>query len=146
MGNAPQGDDMALNLAGLEFEDIRHWASVNGHEFPDLIQARRDKGWRMDIQIHSRGRVRDAEFPIHVWISPIAGSSSLFGAIVGLALGYEPVILCGCPLRGTNVFRKRGGGYESYLEAWERIAPELKNRVFSMSGLTQDLLGSPRCG
>jgi hypothetical protein len=87
------------------------------------------------------------------------GTSSLGATLVGLALGYEQVVLCGVPLdngphNGEPFWRKTGfataeaagpkgivGGVNSH---WKRaIEQGFDGKVRSMSGRTREWLGAP---
>ena len=75
--------------------------------------------------------------------------SSVFGAIyVGLAVGFERIILCGCPLDNTGHYYDPPG-METRFEEWtldylHTVGREaFRGRVLSMSGNTAKILGSP---
>lgn len=89
-------------------------------------------------------------------------TSAAKGARMALEVGYEPVILCGCPLDSSGYFKgedrvvghdcRRVGDpaqighrtIEGYRRKFAKLAEsEFKGRVFSMSGLTRELLGPP---
>lgn len=85
-------------------------------------------------------------------------------ARIGLALGFDRVILCGCPMDGSGYFPGESAGI-GQLKACQRIgdpakqaastirryrermaelaAGEFKGLVFSMSGWTREVLGAP---
>lgn len=78
------------------------------------------------------------------------GSSGLFAAMVGLALGYERIILAGIPMDGTgHFFDPPGKVVNQFLgtnikEEWDNaIAKYFKGRVKSLSGRTREWLGEP---
>lgn len=84
-------------------------------------------------------------------------------ALMGLDMGYEPVILVGCPMDGSGYSPREG--QVSQMASCQRIgdrsvqdrstirrykakmrelaATTFKGKVFSMSGYTRDLLGAP---
>jgi hypothetical protein len=139
LGAAPEGEMLAVNLAGVHFENARHWATVNEHELPDLVKSRMARGYRMaGVDLHAPGHAAGA----HLWHMR-RPSSGLFGALVGMSLGYWPVVLCGCPQTGKNGFDGHKGNYEETFACWVEDAPHMRGRVFSMSGKTRDLLGPP---
>jgi hypothetical protein len=88
----------------------------------------------------------------YIWVieGGRGGSSGLFATMVGLALGYEKIILCGVPLDGSGHFfdppgkvvnQFRGGNIkEEWLNANEKY---FKGRVTSYSGQTREWLGAP---
>lgn len=88
------------------------------------------------------------------------GTSGLGGTVVGLALGYEQVVLCGMPLddtghNGEPSWRRTtfatseaagpaGKGFAGKDMYWKRaIENGFDGRVFSMSGRTKLWLGEP---
>lgn len=73
-------------------------------------------------------------------LGPVSGSSAILGAIAGLTLGYEKIVLCGCPLTGNA---PEGNPYEAFRPGWEVEADRVRGRVFSMSGWTREFLGGP---
>lgn len=121
------------------------------------------------------GREPRTEYPsVTRWFGPdvISGATSAAkGALILLKLGFEPVILCGCPLDGSGYFpgesqkghhiphdcRRVGEADQqenstiiSYRNKFRRLHDGIKGqpgpfkgRVFSMSGFTRDVLGAP---
>lgn len=78
------------------------------------------------------------------------GSSGLFAAMIGLALGYDKIVLAGIPLDGTgHFFDPPGKVVNQFLggnikEEWLNAnANYFKGRVKSLSGQTKDWLGYP---
>jgi hypothetical protein len=69
-----------------------------------------------------------------------SGSSALTGALAGLRLGYERIILAGCPLTGNA---PEGNPYEAFRPGWIARQNEIAGRVRSMSGWTRECLGEP---
>lgn len=92
-------------------------------------------------------------------------TSAAKAARMALEAGYEPVILCGCPLDASGYFEgesnkgqaighdcRRVGDPEqdnhrtivNYRDKFKKLAEkEFKGRVFSMSGRTREWLGEP---
>lgn len=155
-------DIMAVKQAGIYMPiPIQHWVGAHGERFQWMVPLRRD-GY------HFRGRpsaTGDREIRVnkprthvhserywpmvdHAWPGPLAGTSALFGARVGVALGYEEAILCGVPLDGTGRFYEapwdKGVDLNVVdMKEWEQFVPVFNGRVRSMSGRTRDLLGGP---
>jgi hypothetical protein len=68
-----------------------------------------------------------------------SGSSALLGCEVALEqLGYEKIVLCGCPLVGRALH-----DYEVYRKGWEQQRELVLGKVKSMSGWTREFLGFP---
>lgn len=88
----------------------------------------------------------------YIWVieGGRGGSSGLFAAMVGLALGYDRIILAGVPIDGSRHFfdppdkkvRQFLGGniQEEWFNARDKY---FKGRVKSMSGRTMEWLGYP---
>ena len=79
-------------------------------------------------------------------------SSGVYAMCLGLLLGYERIILVGCPGDGSgHLFHPPYRHFPGYADAgakqaWEqaiRLHPEIAQRVRSCSGMTRDLLGDP---
>ena len=79
----------------------------------------------------------------------VGGTSALFGAKIGIAMGYKKIILCGCPLDGTGHYwedpRTKGIlDCDAIGMVWRDAARDyLHGYVKSMSGRTRDYLGEP---
>lgn len=78
------------------------------------------------------------------------GSSGLFACMIGLALGYDKIILAGIPLDGNGHFFDPPGKETTQFLAqnitweWENANEKyFKGRVKSLSGRTKDVLGYP---
>ena len=69
-----------------------------------------------------------------------SGSSALLGTLASIRMGYNKIILCGCPLEGMNV---KNGNYANFQKGWEARAGEFDDKVRSMSGWTAKFLGQP---
>jgi len=114
------------------------------------------------IEIHSRKKfkqpkVRDNE---HVWNINVGGTSALFAVAAMLAIGYDEIVLCGCPMNGGGGYalRKHNGSVEDprigdmepsndIIQGWHKNLKRFKeenplsDRVSSMSGVTQKIFG-----
>jgi hypothetical protein len=75
------------------------------------------------------------------------GSSGLFGVGAAIMMGYKKIICCGIPMNlQINKFLNRPSfstdkAADLYRPFWEANLPLLKDRVFSQSGWTKQLLG-----
>jgi hypothetical protein len=153
-------DFMAIKQVGMYLpQDMkpRHWAGCHGERFQWLVPLRRDgyyfRGRNGERQVHPQklGIMVHADklWPMvdHAWPGPLTGTSSLFGVRVGLALGYEEVLLCGVPLDDSGRFYDapwdKGVDLNvATMDEWEQYMPALQGRVKSMSGRTRELLGA----
>lgn len=73
---------------------------------------------------------------------PPSGSSSFLAALGGKLLGYQKIILCGCPL-AVVPGQARNENYAVFREGWEVHSGKLEGKARSMSGWTRDHLGAP---
>ena len=72
-----------------------------------------------------------------------SGSSSLLGTKAALfKLGYDKVVLIGCPMDTGNILNKNQS-YSIFRKGWLHFKDSLKGKVKSMSGWTKELLGEP---
>ena len=71
---------------------------------------------------------------------PPTGSSALLGVLAGIKLGYEKIIVCGCPLTGAN---DKAYDYAKFRPGWTAKLAAIKDVTRSMSGWTMELLGAP---
>lgn len=155
------GHWMAVKWSGLNLPfEFQHWAGMHGEQFQWLIPLR---GYVMHngkavanckgITVHS-----NKPWPnVHcAWPGDESGTSSLFAARIALALGYDEVMVLGCPLDGAGRYYDapwaQAGGvgmeavrdvhdFSNALLAWEKYAKVFDGRVKSMSGKTREILG-----
>lgn len=74
------------------------------------------------------------------------GASGLFAVKVALdELGYDRVVVCGVPMSPTPHFDVPTAwrAAEGYQTGWRQALPHIADRVRSMSGFTEQLLGRP---
>lgn len=82
---------------------------------------------------------------IHAWPFPGMGSSSLGACYVALAMGYDSVVLAGCPLDDTGHFydpprMKSNFTREAPTDIWQKAAQIFQGRVRSLSGRSREIL------
>ena len=72
-----------------------------------------------------------------------SGSSSLLGTKAALfKLGYNKVVLIGCPM-DTGSIENKAKSYSVFQKGWLYFKSDLIGKVKSMSGWTRELLGEP---
>lgn len=159
------GDVMAINFIGVTLPlPLTHWCSVHG-EMLEPARRLRQTFWEKGARIHTHS------VPIHggadfIWdLAYGGGTSSLLAAMVGLALGYEQVVLAGCPLDNSGHFYDPPDGYlpngisagarnengtwshficRSIELDWKRIEREVfQGRVRALSGRPRQWFGAP---
>ena len=141
-------DVMAVNFGVMVTKRINHLVSLH-HDwmklFSDIVVIA-NKQPRESFITYSRRPKLDHVDKVTKWTNEgtqKCGSSSLFAVDMAIREGYEKIILCGVPLDGKGHF------YDSvkhdlefmFSPVW-RTYP-FKDKVRSMSGLTQEILGEP---
>lgn len=149
--NGHRGDIMAINDIGLFLNcKLKHWASKH----PNHLVARH--ALRCQLRPAGEKALLHSHQPYdgidHVWDLKVSGGLSGFFAMkVGVLLGYERIVMAGCPTDGSGRFwqpveDKSGHGAQvlakTWLEEMEKV-PILKERCRSMSGNTKKWLGTP---
>lgn len=103
-----------------------------------------------DFTVHSVGD-HGPEYVHHWWPIRRAGGSAWGARKVAALIGFDPVVLCGCPMQtGPYVAGHSIGG----LMQREEVVSELRRQIkadrawhegcLSISGWTRDLLGTPK--
>lgn len=135
-------DFMAI---GLDAVDIYNWpiqymATFHPAEIPQIRKRREAVGGNLDYKVISHEQLDAVDIFIRDWWQP-SGSSTLLGVQAAIQrLGYEKIILCGCPLTGKN---KENGDYENFRKGWQANLDKIVGKVKSMSGWTREFLGAP---
>lgn len=133
---------MAIGLDAVDkyLYPILYVATFHPAEIAEILDRRRDCGGNTDYRVISHENRPEVDIFIADWWKP-TGSSALLGAQAAMTvLGYERIILCGCPLEGRN---GKGNSYESFRKGWETNRDKVLGKVTSMSGWTAQLLGMP---
>jgi hypothetical protein len=118
---------------------IKYVATYHPEDIPGIQERRRQSGGNTDYKIISHLPKEGVDICIPEYWAP-SGSSSLLGAQAGLEMGYDRIVLCGCPLTGNA---PGGNPYEAFRPGWESRKETLLGKVKSMSGWTRELLGAP---
>ena len=136
-------DFMAI---GLDAVDKYAWpilyvATYHPEDIPGIRKRRGAFGGNADFKIigHDPKHKEGVDIIINDYWTP-SGSSALLGVQAALRLGYEKIILCGCPLEGKNI---SGASYESFRAGWQARKSDLGDHVRSMSGWIREFLGPP---
>lgn len=132
--------------------DIQHACSYHPHEFIDFRSRRAAIGGNLDYKTHSykNGIVPQTSQIVkvdYIWPlvakHPESGSSAFLAAQAAIGMGHEQVVLCGCPLVGSNQAKPKAEGYQVFQAGWVKYARLLEGKVRSMSGWTREFLGAP---
>ena len=142
---APINNKLAWMAIGLDAVDkylypIDYVATFHPDEIPAIKERRAKIGGNTDYKVISHEDKNNPDIVIKDWWKP-TGSSALLGIQAAIeVLGYQRIILCGCPLIGKSV---KGNDYEVFRRGWENNIDKIKDFVRSMSGWTRDFLGAP---
>lgn len=167
---------MLVNGAGAAVEAAQHLLAGHTDKAEEFVSAR-DKAFPLALpyRVHATYDNRRQREPprgerpsVTDWWPQGSFSSGATSAgkaaRIGLALEFERVILCGCPMDGSGYFPGESNGIPQ-LRACQRIgdpakqtastirryktrmaelaAGEFKGKVYSMSGWTREVLGAP---
>lgn len=136
-------DVMAIGMSCPYEGKVDWFATYHLKDLP-VYRAKREKaGLNTDYRIITHeDKVKDRiDLPqIIIPYKPPSGSSALLGTFAAIKLGYEKIILCGCPLEGIN---SRKSSYVQFRKGWAHHKNEVLKYTRSMSGWTKELLGSP---
>lgn len=142
-------DFMVINRIGEVFPGaIEHWFSNHAGLIEIFKKARRQEYAQEFIPpVHTHSCTDGA-----MWKWPFGGhgTSAMGGALAGIGMGYEQIVLCGIPLdngphNGEPPWRKTNFSAEVPQgdKHWKRFAQFFGGQVFSMSGRTKEWLGEP---
>lgn len=169
LSKRPVADLMLVNGACTLIEHAEHVLAGHAVKAEIFAKARRDAfpnaiPWKLHATWARREEAPKETYPsVTDWWGGgmVTGSTSIAkGVRIGLALGYDEIILCGSPMDGSgyalgeaNIKHDclRVGDASSqnrriikmYREKFKKLADgEFRNKVWSMSGFTRDCLGS----
>ena len=126
-------DVMVLNRVGFRYlGEIKFWVSYHPGNFRDWKLARARLGGLNGYRTLSPWPFEDQVDEVLLGPPVPSGSTALLGACYGLRLGYERILLAGCPLDAKT--------YHVYRRGFEAHAGLLAGRVLSLSGWTRDFL------
>lgn len=116
-----------------------------------------------NIQIHTRKKLKQYEKHEnhYTWPYSYGGASALFAAATMIAIGYEKVVLCGCPMNGGDGYAVKfhDGSedaprlgeetiksntmdqYHHNMRKFKRQYPDDAKKIRSMSGVTKQIFG-----
>lgn len=148
-------DYMAIGLDSSDrfTLDIQHVATYHPGELLQFKLRRSLIGGNLSYETHAQENgvnpeTREKIIVDHIWPlvdkSPYSGSSAFLGTQACVGMGYQKIVLCGCPLEGKNMIDPKASGYNAFQKGWQKYAPEMfEDKVRSMSGWTKEFLGAP---
>ena len=142
---------MAVGPIAVDYPgEIDCWVWFHTELFADFAERRAKKGYppvRSYWSCVRRGPAYMNGPPVQLIKYTAGGSSGLVAGMIALReLEVERAILAGCPMTAD------GGQYDTpqpwaeankHRQPWIDQLPEIKDRIRSMSGWTQELLGAP---
>lgn len=141
-------NDIVMHYPGR----IDHFYSNDHRWMPRWLDARRE------LLVKAFGPVRHTHScnsgAKYNWPWPGHGTSTLNAAYTGVAMGYDPIVICGAPLddgphyfdpwwQKTNFLREVSDQLHGQLQYWSSARLQhFDNKVYAQSGRTKALLGS----
>lgn len=129
----------------LHPENFAHWTAARakaGHVQPGRLLTHLEANGRRVEPAYTTERTQ-FRFPGQ----RESGSSGLFALKVALIdLGFDRAVLCGVPMTaaaGHFFDLATWQGAQSHRRGWQEAMPHIKDRARSLSGWTQEILGSP---
>jgi len=139
-------DDFSVMAIGMSCKyegNVDYFATYHTKDLPVYRKKREQADLNTDYKIITHDdKVKDRiDTPqIIIPYKPPSGSSALLGTFAAIKLGYEKIILCGCPLEGVNA---KKSSYQQFRKGWIHHTKDVIKYTRSMSGWTKELLGSP---
>lgn len=159
--NYPQHDIIAVNEA-VRLVKAKHLITAHDDNLHLFVDAYKETWGGMPEIIHiSDSRLTNNGIEKHIWPASVPGGSAILAAAIAIRIGYELVILSGCPLSGGGSYpfpTHKGhiydprighvGGNHTLIKSWHRQLQAMKEdqpgiaaKIRSMSGFTKELFG-----
>lgn len=131
---------------------ITHACTLHGEKLLDWQAIRKAAKRNTDYQTVYFERLKAKPVPKidHVieyrWPHLDSGSSGLYAVKAMLNLGFDRIVLAGVPMTqggGHFVRHEPWDAHDRFRGAWVGAIPHIAGKVRSMSGWTQEILGSP---
>jgi hypothetical protein len=170
----PDAEIMLVNGACAAVEAAQHVLAGHTDKAEEFARAREEAfPFALPWRLHATQRIgsnpiRPEEYPsVTDWWGPDCTSGATSAgkaALIGLRMGFDRIILVGCPLDGSGYFVGESAGIPQLrscqrvgdatkqqaatIRRYKKRMAELaettfKGKVFSMSGYTRELLGYP---
>lgn len=144
---------IAINDAGAEYPGtVDYWITLHPEHLPKWTAKRAENGYLPARQYVAHSGNTNETRPGHGFRLSFTvpytwpGSSGLFACEIALkTLEVDRVVLCGVPMNADPHFFDPSPwtAVKGFWEAWPAAYPHIKDKVRSMSGRTQELLGAP---
>ena len=157
---------MAINEVGMLFPGkLTHWVSLHSnllgawarvrYEYVETTKRLADPFDRAVPVLHGRNPDTQIDVAWQLLDGPLRNAiaetaeenSALFGAVLGIMMGYDRILLCGCPASGWHLIFKQSLSWYDEQRQRELLGsmiaeyPILRDRVRSASGLTRSVFG-----
>lgn len=152
----PPGEVMVLKQMGMFYPRFRHWwvsDTVDWALWHNLeSKGQRARDMKVPYKMHANTSLQDRRIDYHWQFNPRVGrSAGTEAAIAAIAMGYDEVVLAGCPGDGTGHFfpdqryipdrEPLDYGALEHETAWRLLSEKVfQGRVRSLSGSTKDWL------
>ena len=162
-------DVMAINEAAgaLEVDHIAtmHAENMRLFRMKQAYLRGKDKHFTTHAvdRIESGMKFGDYAAVDHFWNGANSCATSAFAGVkIGFLMGYEKIVLCGCPMNGGDGYYNDGetdpgsvvnprfgfldpekGVVRSWKESAANYAEDFKDHIWSMSGYTREIMGVP---
>jgi hypothetical protein len=147
---------IAVNDVGAYYRHkVNHWVSYHDRCLMPLREVRRSRQ-RNDPMLHAHfledANGTDVQKDVFYWnLTYQYSTSGILAVLIGLALGYDRLILAGMPADNTPDFWQdpsvwNSQGTKVRHKLWGIVIdrlPDVQKRVRSMSGYTRKWLGAP---
>jgi len=147
----PNAGVIAVNAAAKEVKATALF-SFHPEKFISSRWIEHQKKFGDEFTVHAMNRERHGDLSyVQYWWPPSHGGGSAWGARkLAWLMGFDTVILCGCPMiAGPYVGNHGIGGFMTQEDVVENYRREIREDTewhegcFSMSGATRDILGYP---
>lgn len=152
----PPGDVFVLKHMGMFYPRFQHWWVSDTNDWPLWLNYQagtgRNKAVATPYKVHANTSCEGAEIDYLWQFNPrVARSAGLEASIVAIVMGYDPIVLAGCPADNTGHFfpdqRYRQDvevldyGAADHERGWRELNERVfKGRVSSLSGNTKKWL------
>lgn len=138
-------DLTAIGFSSVDktLDTLDYMATYHPEDLKRIYEKRLNFGGNVDYKIIShkiyKNETPDIIVPFDS-VKEVSGSSALLAVYAAQGLGFNKIILCGCPLEGKN---PKGISYLQFRNGWQKSKNLEKDKVRSMSGWTAEFLGKP---
>uniref|UniRef100_A0A6H1ZU01 Uncharacterized protein n=1 Tax=viral metagenome TaxID=1070528 RepID=A0A6H1ZU01_9ZZZZ len=149
-----RGDRMAVNDPAMHYTgSLEHLVSMHHEYFHCWLDFRYGHNYGNGKRVMTHSYRAGSGVDVAWSILNVGGTSGLYACMVGLALGYERIILAGMPMDNSGHYFDLAGPLTDFehgnaiATVWKESRNNyFKDRVRSLSGRTREWLGEPNAG